>query len=140
MSETLKPYPKEFSLPSTEDVISLTTKLRDLIDQNHSYSIDVPGQGTTLASDITFPDGSRRELGWVQISDEEGILVWSDKREGFEKKDDYNLIYVDPDKPAVTITGVRRNHSYPIAPALPKPVDWADLRDLFSLVQQVEEA
>jgi len=138
-SETLKLHSKESSLPSTKNVLDLTNKLRDLINQNNPSLIEVPGQGTTWASDITFPDGSQRQLGWARIRDEQGALVWTDKGERLELGN-YNVLYVDPYSSVVEITRIERDNKSPLKKCKVKCIDWAALCDIFSWPQQFEEA
>ncbi|HUV42607.1 MAG TPA: hypothetical protein VMY36_01740 [Patescibacteria group bacterium] len=143
MSETLKPPSQEFSLPSTEEVIDLIHKLRDLILTDCSVHYKhIRGYGDGQALDVDFPDGSQRELVWIDRGDEEGILAWNDRKKPsvFSERDNYNLIHVDPDKPAVQIAGIRPNKSNPIGFAWVKFVDWGDFCNLLSLAQKIEEA
>ncbi len=141
MSETLKPPSKEFSLPSIEEVIGLTHKLRDLIltDCNARHK-HIFGYGDGQALDVDFPDGSQRELVWVDRGDKGGILAWSDREKLSDllEKNNYNLIYVDPNKPAVRIAGIRPNKSSPMGSPWVKFVDWSDFYNLLSLAQKIK--
>ncbi len=142
MSETLKPPSQEFNLPSAEEIIGLTHKLQDLIrtDSNAHYE-HILGYGDGQALEVDFPDGSKRELVWIDKEEGRGILAWSDKSKlsYFIPTDRWNLIHVSSDK-SVQFTGIFYDERYPGSRAEAKFVDWVDFCNLLSLAQQLEEA
>ena len=145
--ETLTPYPKELSLPSKKEIIDSVQRLQGRIEEAGLYGtrhVDVPGEGEGRGLSVDFPDGSQRNLVWVEKGSGTGILAWSENEEDeksiFRRGNRFNLIYVDPNKSLVEIGGAIRNKSYPGASPLPKFVDLDDLGMLLSLAQQPEEA
>lgn len=122
----------ENHLPTVSEIISLTDKLRRLINDSNPGLIEIPGQGRTWASDINLPDGKEIQLGWSRIRDEYGALVWTEDGEKL-KNGNYNVMYVDPYNEDIRLAEFRTKEEKVLG------IQWSSIQKIMAVPQDAEE-
>jgi len=118
--------------PTTKQLISLSGRVRDLINKHDPKPIKVPGQGETWVALLPGSEGKIIQVGWSRIRDEYGALIWT--KEGNLMSGDYNVMYVNPYEEQVILCHLKCNGESEAEEVVVGSFDWTAMTEIISLL------